>query len=220
MNTACGESEYLLLVTSTQPGGSPAMRLKVDSTGQPAEDNTPCDSCLLGTWQLDNGSYLAHMGGVWSAIQALMPSFGLETRGVRAVPTDVFGLLQISFSDDGTATGGQEGWGISGTTTGEDGTLHVSMTYNGGGEAAWRIEEDEAAGIRYVLFADEGFSLLGQMNFEGMLLRPIPIGASNDTVFLSSPQEFLCDETTLTYVDDYGLGPVWFTRVAEESGAP
>ncbi len=220
LNTACSGGEFQLLVTSAVPSGATPATLFLETTGEEVEDETECETCLIGTWTLDNSTYLAHMGGLWPILVSGMSSFGLDTGGAESHPTDVFGLMQITFRDDMRATGIQEGWGIAGEATGEDGTVHSKMVYNGTGEALWRVETDEAADQRYVFFDGGSFSLSGQMTFEVFPLRPISFGESNDSVFLSSPQPFLCDATTLTYYAQDPLGPVVFIRGVEEEPAP
>jgi hypothetical protein len=221
MNTACEDGEFVVLVTSAVATAGTSRRFDVRSNGEEVRDELECDECLVGTWTLDNGSYLAHMGGLWSAIQGLMPSYGLDTEGASAVPTGVFGLMQIKFLADGTASGFQDGWGIAGTGTHPDGTtVHASMTYGGEGAASWRIEEDPSTDVRYVLFDGGEFSMSGQMVFEGYPLRPIPFGGSNDPAFLSSPQPFQCTEATLSYHLNDEFGPIVFLRTPDAAPSP
>lgn len=220
LNTACDDSEYVLLFTSVVPPGGDEVSLSLMTSGEQIEDEQPCDECLLGTWTLDNGSYLTHMGNEWPIITAMLPSLGLSTDGVSSSLTDVFGVMQITFEEDGTAHGSQEGWGVAGEATGEDGTIHASMTYNGGGEIGWKIVEDEAADLRYLVFENGTFDLSGQMIFQTIPQRPIPFTNSNDSVFLSTTQAFLCSEETLTYYADDALGPVVFRRGTGEGTSP
>ena len=220
LNTACGDREFLLLVTSAIPPGSEPLAMTVTTFGERVEEEQPCDECVIGTWQLDNSSYLAHMGGLWPILMTGVAGFGLDTGGAESHPTDVFGEMSMTFKTDNTVNGTQSGWGIAGEATGEDGTVHASMTYNGEGTAAWRIMENEEDGQRYLFFDGGSFSLSGQMTFEIFPLRPISFGESNDSVFLSSPQPFLCDATTLTYYAQDPLGPVIFFREDFESPEP
>jgi hypothetical protein len=220
LNTACDDSEYVLLFTSVVPPGGDEVSLSLMTSGEQIEDEQPCDECLLGTWTLDNGSYLTHMGNEWPIITGMLPSLGLSTDGVSSYLTDVFGVMQITFEGDGTAHGTQEDWGVSGEATNEDGTVHGSMIYNGGGEIGWKIVEDEAADVRYLVFENGTFALSGQMIFESFPQRPIPFANSNDSVFLSTTQAFLCSEATLTYYATDALGPVVFRRGAGEGTSP
>jgi hypothetical protein len=120
--------------------------------------------------------------------------------------------MQMTFEDNGLVTGVQEGWGIAGMATGEDGTLTGRMTYNGEAEGTWRIEEDEAGDRRFVVFEDTSFSLIGQMTFDRFELAPHDTGGTNDSAFLGTPQQFLCDGATLTFSPDDPLGPIVFLR--------
>jgi hypothetical protein len=221
INTACGEGEYILLVTTAVPSGSPPGVLSVATNGEALDEDTECETCLLGTWTLDNESYFAHMGREWPIIVNMLPSYGLPTDGVQSFLTGVFGVMQISFSDDGRATGTQEDWGTAGKAIRGEEVVTGQMTYNGAGEAAWRIETDETTRQEYLFFDDGTFDIVGHMTFQGFPLRqPIPFPESNDAVFLSSPQPFLCNETTLTYYADDPLGPIVFHKAAPDEEAP
>ena len=220
VNTACGENQYLLLVTSAVAGGETPLTFTLETTGEEVDPEVECDACLVGTWTLDNGTYFTHLGGLWPLVVADLSSFGLDTGGAQVQLTNVYGGMQITFYEDGTADGVQLDWGYAGEATGEDGTVHSKMVYNGTGEALWRIETDEAADQNYVFFDDGSFSLSGQMTFEVFPLRPVFFGESNDSVFLSSPQPYLCDATALTYYADDPLGPVVFYREIFESPEP
>ena len=82
------------------------------------------------------------------------------------------------------------------------------------------MEVDEDTERRYLFFDGGAFDLMGQMTFLGMPQAPRPTGGSNDPIFLSSPQPYLCTETTLTYYADDPLGPVWLTRTSEPVEVP
>src|SRR3972149_5566919 len=150
------------------------------------------------------------MGGVWPLLMSGGAGFGLDTEGVESHPTDVFGLMRLTFREDGIATGIQEGWGIAGEAIKDGDVVRASMTYNGEGAAAWRVMVNEDEERRYVFFDGGEFSLTGQMVFQTFPQRPIPFADSNDSVFLSTPQPFVCTDTTLTYYADDPLGPVIF----------
>jgi hypothetical protein len=216
INTACAPGEYQLLVTSTVPAGAPTAVLTVETSGEEVEDDSECETCLPGKWILDNSSYFAHMGGLWPLVMAGVAGFGLDTEGVESYPTDVFGLMRLTFREDGIATGIQEGWGIAGEAVKDDKTVTGRMTYNGEGAAAWRVMVNPEDEQRYVFFDGGEFSLSGRMTLMGFEQRPIPFPESNDPVFLSSPQPFLCTDTTLTYYADDPVGPVVFFRDVED----
>jgi hypothetical protein len=221
VDTACGDSEFVLLATSVVPPGGDEVNLHLTTTGEQVEEDQPCDECLVGTWELDNGSYLAHMGDLWPFVVGMMPGYGLATDGAEAHPTDVFGRMTLEFNPDGTASGAQESWGIAGTATKDGDSIHAKMISSGQGEAAWKIQEDEASGSRYVFFEDGSFSLGFQIVWEDHPLDPRSTGgSSNDPIFLSTPQPFLCSPTTLTYYPNDTFGPIVFHRVPPESPAP
>jgi hypothetical protein len=218
LNTACGEPEYVVLVTSAVPPGTGTLSLALATLGEEVDEGIGCDECVIGTWNLVNATYLRHMGGLWPTLVGMLPAFGLDTDGAQMTPTNVFGLMQIQFKGDGTAEGRQEGWGIAGVATHEGDSLHSTMTYSGGGEAAWRIEEDPTSLDRYLFFDAGEFGLTGTMTWRGL---PMPVasvstGGSNDPVFLSSPQPFLCDATSLTYYAEDVNGPIVFVRESGE----
>jgi hypothetical protein len=216
LNTACAMSEYQLLVTSVIPSGDTPGAFFLDTTGEEVENDTECETCLPGKWILDNSSYFAHMGGVWPLVMAGVAGFGLDTEGVESYPTDVFGLMRLTFREGGIATGIQEGWGIAGEAVKDGDVVRASMTYNGEGAAAWRVMVNEEDEQRYVFFDGGEFSLSGQMIFQGFPQRPISFPESNDSVFLSTAQRFVCTDTTLTYYVDDPLGPVVFFRDVED----
>ena len=220
VNTACGDSEYVLLATSVVPPGAEEAILHLRTVGEQVDEEQPCDECVVGTWELDNASYLAHMGGLWPIVVADMSMFGLSTEGAEVHPTGVSGSMRLTFEADGNASGVQEGWGIAGEGTKDGVAVHARMIYNGVGEAAWKIQTDERTREEYLFFEGGSFGLTAQMIFEGFPLAARPTGGSNDTIFLSSPQPFLCNATTLTYNPDDPLGPIVFIRVAPESSAP
>jgi hypothetical protein len=220
VNTDCGDSEYVLLATSVVPPGADEVRIDLTTQGRQLEEDQPCDECVVGTWTLDNSSYLAHMGGLWPVVLGGLGDFGLSTEGIETHPTDAFGVMTMTFDGEGIAKGEQSDWGIAGVAIKDGKVLHSQMVYNGAGEAAWRIETDETTDTDYLFFSDGSFALIGEMTFMTIPLRAIPFGESNDSVFLSSPQPFLCSATTLTYYSEDPLGPVVFIRSAEESLAP
>jgi len=174
-----------------------------------------CEACLIGAWQLDNSSYLRHMGGVWPIVVA-----GLPGSGVEVSPTGVFGTMTLTFHDDGTAEGEQSGWGIAGKATGREGAIEVAFIYNGAGAATWRVEVDEETEQRYLFFDSGEFGLVAEQVFEGHVLEARPTGGSNDPIFLSIPQPYTCTDTTLTYSADDPLGPIWFVRTSEVVDEP
>jgi hypothetical protein len=214
LNTSCAETDYILLVTGAVPPGTEAITLALATLGEPVDETVGCDECLLGTWELDNDSYLARMGGVWPIVGAGLPALGLPTGGAEVHPTGVFGSMVITFKQDGTAVGAQLGWGIAGKATYEGKTIESQMTYSGTGEAVWRVETDPATLEDYLFFDAGAFDLSGQMVFMGLPQAARPTGGSNDPIFLSSPQPYQCTAATLTYTSSDGLPPVVFRRAA------
>lgn len=87
---------------------------------------TPDSSaCLLGTWVVDNGSYLAFLQ--------------TTTQGAP-VPgdyNDVSGVLRITFDDDGTITNMSEAFEI--TMCGPDGCL--TLPYSHSGSSSYRADD-------------------------------------------------------------------------------
>jgi hypothetical protein len=216
VNTACGDSEFVLLVTNVVPPGADQARLELQTGGERLAEDLPCDECVVGSWALDNESYFAHLAGLWPPAQAGLAAFGLSTEGADAYPTNVFGSMLLTFEGDGVAKGEQVGWGISGEAVKDGDVVSMDVVYNGTGEAAWRIQTDEATDERYLFFDAGSFNIAFQAIFQGFPLDPRPTGGSNDPVFLSVPQPFLCSPTTLTYNANDPLGPIVFFRVADE----
>ena len=58
------------------------------------------------------------------------------------------------------------------------------------------------------------------MIFEVFPVATRPTDGSDDPIFLSSPQPFLCNATRLTYNADDPLGPIVFVRGATKGPAP
>jgi hypothetical protein len=219
INTACEDGEFLILVTSAVPTAGTPRTFDVRADGEEVREDLECDECLVGTWTLDNASYLAHMGGLWAAVQGLMPTYGLDTEGAQAVPTGVFGLMQIKFCGwHGQRLPGRMGHRRHGhPPRRDDDSCQHDVRRRG---RLWRIEEDPATDVRYVLFDGGEFSMTGQMIFEGQPLRPIPFGGSNDPAFLSSPQPFQCTEATLSYHLNDEFGPIVFIRTPDSEPSP
>jgi hypothetical protein len=221
INTECGDSEYVLLGTSVVPPEAGEVTINLTTRGEQVEEDQPCDECVVGTWQLDNTSYLAHLGGLWPVVQAGLAGLGLSSEGVEVRPTGVFGVMTMTFEGSGVAKGEQIDWGLAGKGVRGDDVVTIQLVYNGAGEAAWRIETDETTGTDYLFFDDRSFALSGRMIFQGFpLSAPLPTSSGNDPIFLASPQPFLCTATTLTYYADDPLGPVVFIRGAPESPEP
>ncbi|HET7011153.1 MAG TPA: hypothetical protein VFI11_10290 [Anaerolineales bacterium] len=220
LNTACGEPEYVLLVTGAVPPGTDPVVLTLATLGEEVDEEIGCDECVVGTWQLSNASYLRHMGGLWPTVVGMMPAYGLSTEGAEVHPTEVFGSMTLTFKPDGTAEGQQFGWGIAGEGTRDGTTVEARVAYEGWGEAAWHIETNPSTLEDYLLFEGGEFDILSQMVFMGFTLDPRPTGGSNDTIFLSSPQPFLCDVATLTYSPEDPNGPIVFLRVPPEAAGP
>lgn len=217
LNTACGEGQFLLLVTSANPPGGEDLAMTVTTFGEEVEEELPCDECVVGTWALDNSTYLAHLGRLLPVVMGYLPSFGLSTEGVQSFPTNVFGRMVLTFSPDGSVSGFQEAWGIAVKAVKDGKVVTGELTHNGTGEAIWRIETDETTRQDYLFFDDGAFEIVGHMTFQGFPLRQaIPFAESNDAVFLSTAQRFVCTDTTLTYYVDDPLGPVVFQRAVPE----
>jgi hypothetical protein len=218
LNTACGEGQFLLLVTSANPPGGEDLSMAVTTLGEEVEEELPCDECVVGTWVLDNSTYLSHMGRLWPIVIGDLGAFGLSTEGAQSFPTNTFGNMVISFSADGSASGYQEAWGIAGKAVKDDKVVTGELTFSGAGEATWRIETDETTRQEFLFFDNRAFDIVGHMTFQGFPLRqPIPFADSNDSVFLSTPQPFTCTDTTLTYYVGDPTGPVVFRRDVQEA---
>lgn len=218
VNTACDESELVVLITSVVPPGEEEAAVTVSATGEEVAEDQPCDECVIGMWTLDNSSYLAHMGAEWPIIQAMLPMFGLDTGGATVSPTEVFGSMSLTFEGEGVVKGEQSGWGIAGIVTSPDGTLSARIAYNGAAEGTWHIQEDDTGELRFVVFDDTTFSLTGQMTVDRFALAPMNTGGTNDSAFLGTPQRFVCQGDILTFGPDDPQGPLVFQRAAPSEG--
>lgn len=221
VNTDCGDSEYVLLATSVVPPGAEAVTVDINTRGRQLEEDQPCDECVVGSWVLDNGSYLAHLGGLMPIVQGGLGAFGLSTEGAESYPTGVTGVMTMTFDGEGIVKGEQVDWGIAAKAVKDDDVVTLQVVYNGAGEATWRIETDETTDTDYLFFDNRSFALSGRAIFQGFpLSAPLPTSDSNDPIFLSSPQPFLCNATTLTYYSYDPVGPVVFFRTESESSDP
>jgi hypothetical protein len=121
--------------------------------------------------------------------------------------------MAIAFSEDGVASGVQEGWGIAGVVTRDEKRIETQISYSGSGQAHWRVEVDEASDQHFLFFDEGAFDLFAQFVFEGIPLSPRSTGGSNDPIFLSSPQPYVCTDTTLAFNAEDPLGAIWFSRL-------
>jgi hypothetical protein len=88
LDTACGDSEYVLLFTSVVPPGGDEVTLDLRTTGEQVEADQPCDECIVGTWVLDNASTLLHAAG-----EMALADPGLAGTGVSVSPTEALGVM-------------------------------------------------------------------------------------------------------------------------------
>jgi hypothetical protein len=215
LDTACGDSEYVLLFTSVVPPGGDEVTLDLRTTGEQVEADQPCDECIVGTWVLDNASTLLHAAG-----EMALADPGLAGTGVSVSPTEALGVMSLTFRQDGTARGAQQGWGLVSQAVGPDGTFETGVTYTGSGRAAWKIDVDEGAGQRFVTFEAGEFDLIAEVSNQGVPVIARPMDESNAWFFLSGAQPFSCTPTVLTYNPDDALGPIVFLRGTAEAEAP
>ena len=207
VDSACGEDHYVLLLTNVQPSGGPTMLYELETTGEELEDGHECESCLLGTWTLDNASAFRR-----ASTESASASPGFAGTGVEVAPSAVFGVMQLTFLQDGTARGVLEGWGETSLAVGPDGSFETGVTYAGSGRAQWRVDTDESTDQRYVYFEAGEFDLVAEVSNQGIPVVSRPMDESNASFFLSSPQQFVCTASVLTYFPDDPLGPIVFLR--------
>jgi len=91
LNTACGESVFVLLTTHAAPAGASSARFALHVEGEEPDAETECDRCLIGGWQLDLASYIA-------GYDALAPSLG----GAPASIEEVSGSVEMNISEAGS----------------------------------------------------------------------------------------------------------------------
>jgi hypothetical protein len=214
LNTACEEPGHQVLFTTTNPDGSSA-ELELEAIGEALPPDTTCD-CLVGTWTLDNATFLP-----WADT---LLSQGTAGAGINAQATGVSGEMTLVFTPEGLAEGSQSAWTLSGTGSVGGQTTQVQMSWNGGGTASWRSETVPDTDDKFVVFDDSEFDLSaeGVWSSGGIVLAQIPRTAMSDTnvsFFLSGSHPYTCTDTTLTM---YGgdLPPVTFTRGVGEATAP
>ena len=215
LDTACGDSEYVLLFTSGVPPGGDEVTLDLDTSGEQVEADQPCDECLVGTWVLDNASALLSAAG-----EMALADDGLAGTGVSVSPTDAFGVMSLTFRPGGVVRGAQQGWGLVSQAVGPDGTLETGVTYTGSGSAAWKVDIDEGAGQRYLTFERGEFDLIAEVFTHGVPVIARPMDESNAWFFLSGAQPFACTATALTYHAGDPLRTIVFHRGIAEAEAP
>jgi hypothetical protein len=214
LNTACEEPQHQVLFTTTNQDGSSA-ELELEAIGEALPPDTPCD-CLLGTWTLDNATFLP-----WADILLNQGTGGL---GISAQATGVSGEMTLTFGQEGIASGSQSAWTLSGMGSVGGQTTQTQMTWNGGGTAYWRSETVPDSEDTFVVFEDGEFDLSseGLWTSGGVVLAQIPrtaLSDSNVSFFLSGSHPYACAATTLTIFGG-DLPPVTFTRVTEVPTVP
>lgn len=215
LDTACGDSQYVLLFTSVVPPGGDEVRLDLRTTGEEAEEGQPCDECIVGTWVLDNASAFLHATG-----ESANADSGIAGTGVSVSPKEILGVMRLTFLPGGTARGAQEGWGLTSQLVGPDGQFETAVSYTGSGSAAWKVDVDEDAGQRILTFERGEFDLIAEIFNQGVPVVARPMDESNAWFFLSGAQPFACTATALTYNADDPLGPIVFHRGTAEAEAP
>jgi hypothetical protein len=103
LNTVCGESEYIALVTGASASSS-GPRFSVHVFGAEPEEETECDRCLIGVWQLDLNSYV-------TGYESLASSFP----GPAADIQDIVGAVEMEFTEAGTVSSRIDGLKITAT---------------------------------------------------------------------------------------------------------
>jgi hypothetical protein len=216
VDAACDEPDHLLLLTSVVPAGGEEVSLRMEADGERVEEGDQACDCLVGTWTLDNATFLP-----WADT---LLNRGTAGAGINAQATGVSGEMTIAFTPEGAAKGSQAAWTLSGEGSVGGQTTQVQTSWNGGATASWRSEAVSETEDKFVVFEGGEFELTseGVWSSGGIVIAQIPRTALSDTnvsFFLSGSHPYACTETTLTIFGG-DLPPVTFTRRVEESGAP
>jgi hypothetical protein len=216
VDAACDEPEHLLLLTSVVPAGSEAVSLQLEAEGEQVEEGDQACDCLVGTWSLDNDTFLP-----WADT---LLNQGTAGAGIHAQATGVSGEMIIVFTPEGLAKGSQSAWTLSGMGSVGGQTTQTQMAWNGGATASWHSEAVPDTEDKYVVFEDGDFALTseGVWSSGGIVLAQVPrtaLPGTNVSFFLSGSHPYACTASTLTIFGG-DLPPVTFTRLADESGLP
>lgn len=126
--STCTPLNYRLLITSAATSDH---MLNVAYTATPT---THCDSCLYGTWQMDNNSYLALM-------QSLTPPGGgdVQTQDERAE-----GSAMMTFFEDGRFESVFNGFTVYSTLVPDGGpTMQIELRFSGGSNGTYAASGDQ-----------------------------------------------------------------------------
>jgi hypothetical protein len=181
VGTACAGEAHLLLVTTTEAGDADPHELRVAYTGEEAAD---CDDCLVGTWALDNGSYIHFLNG-------------LPGRADAIEYTSATGTTLFNFKDDGVASTQHEGFVVEGVIHQEtlDGgalDLPLQMALSGGSETNYAAE----AGT--LTFSGGEYNVVADMTMNGLRLTDFEFN-EEDFGLGAGEARYTCIGDSVTY---------------------
>jgi hypothetical protein len=215
LNTVCEERIHLVLITAAVPPGSDNKTAALTTFGEQLPPDSECD-CLVGTWILDNDTFLPQANNLLN--------LGIAGAGINAQATGVTGEMTLAFAPDGSATGSQTGWTVAGEASLGGQSIQTRVSYAGGGAASWRSETVPNTEDTFVVFEESeiGLSMEAVQSSGGIVIAQTPrmaLSSANVSFFLSGSHPYVCTPNTLTVLGG-DLPPVTFTRRTDGGGSP
>lgn len=179
-DVSCGIREMVLLTTTTSPEGQ--YHLLLDVT---VEEGPVCDECLIGLWELENGSYSAY----WYASPA-GEAEGVEFGGVT-------GLMWASYDELGIVRNGWSEFVINYRQAfgGSVPDMDFSIILNGDGQASYTVFGDTLSYSSSV----SNYGIVVNMNGS-------PVGSTGITPetlgggLAAGPIRYVCTDETLQFI--------------------
>ncbi|NPV86954.1 MAG: hypothetical protein HPY45_13215 [Anaerolineae bacterium] len=204
IRTACGQKEYVVLLSAVQKGSEYGIQISVTDR----QDDDKCDPCLLGSWKLDPASF--------TPFEAAMLSPSITLSNAEAI-------LLVTFGDDGIAVHNYEYSTVEGKTNPSGGgrAQDVFAKMTGTVQSQYQGDEGQLEFSDPQGTLDYSFWLDGQVIFGGPCSAGdgtveagplnVGLGATNAT-YVCSEEELL-----ITYLIPHKtVPPLRFTRVPQE----
>ncbi len=129
LSTSCAETHDLFVLTQTGATDAAVYDISLATNTRPAAN--ACDTCLLGSWQMDNSSYLTHLNALMSVAAPTL------------VYTGISGTVFAKFTPEMTVTQDIQSLSVSADMTIPGaGTQFFSFVMTGSSNAAYTLAEN------------------------------------------------------------------------------
>jgi hypothetical protein len=159
---------------------------------------------------LDNDSLLIASANLQSLGGSPPPGYSVEV-------VSVTGSMTITYFDNQSVAGEQNGLTLTSVGTGPDGnTLTTEGSYNGTATATYQIRKVEGQNTITYSNAEYALTYTQTLIFGDVLantLPPISMDDTNFSFFLSGTELYDCSESVLLFTSAPTLGAIQFTRV-------